>query len=185
MSVDNLIQKKDYEKVLYVLRRHPLTFVPTLILTVVLAAMPPIVYWMISTLFPLLFQKEALYALTILGGSIYYVSLLLFFYTQFVVFYLDIWIVTNDRIIDIEQIGLFSRTVSELELFRIQDITTDINGMIPTFFRYGNVMIKTASDNINIVFYDVPHANRIREELITLSHEDRKYHYGITMNEDS
>jgi membrane protein YdbS with pleckstrin-like domain len=184
MSVSHLIKQKSYEHIVHVLRRHPLTFVPTLILTLVLALMPLIVFWMINTLFPDIFGFNAVYGISILAGSVYYLSLCLFFYTQFIVFYLDMWIITNDRIIDIEQIGLFARTVSELELFRIQDVTTTINGVVPTFFKYGTVTVKTASDNIHIVFHDVAHAEKIRTELIELSHEDRKFHYKAAMEDE-
>ena len=58
---------------------------------------------------------------------------------------------TNDRIVDIEQHGLFSRTISEVDLFRIQDVTVDIHGIIATLLNYGNLTVKTASDNIHII----------------------------------
>ena len=40
------------------------------------------------------------------------------------------WIITNDRILDIEQHGLFARTVSELRLHRVQDVTAEIKALI-------------------------------------------------------
>ena len=102
----------------------------------------------------------------------------LFFFVRFIDYYLDLWIITNDRIVDIEQHNLFSRSVTELDLFRIQDVTADMHGFFATIFNYGNVLVKTASSNTHIIFYNVSQPNRIREHLIHLSEEDRKYHVG-------
>lgn len=183
--LSHLIQQKSYERIEYVLRRHGFTFVPKILLFVILAAVPLLVFLMISNLYPTLNQSNSLFAIGILGGSLYYLTILLFFYTQFIVFYLDMWVVTNDRIVDVEQLGLFSRTVSELDLFRIQDVTTDVHGIFATFLQYGSVTVKTASSNLNIVFKDVPQPNVVRENLIRLSHEDRKYHYNISMADET
>ena len=131
---------------------------------------------MISNIYPTLFDSEVIYATGIIAGSIYFLSALLFGYGTFIDFYLDVWIITNDRIVDIEQFGLFSRTISELDLFRIQDITTETQGFFATIFKYGNVTIKTASTNLSLVFKNVPNPNHIRSELLQLAHEDFKYH---------
>lgn len=179
-ALPDIIKQKPYEHIKYLLHRHPLTFIPTVILFTVLAAVPVIVYFMINTLFPAFLQSEPAYPLMVLLGSVYYLSLYLFFYAQFVDYYLDIWVVTNDRTIDIEQHGLFHRTITELDLFRIQDVTTQVNGLFKTIFNYGDVVVKTASSTSNIVFYNVPAPNQIREDLIRLADEDRKFHQGPT-----
>jgi membrane protein YdbS with pleckstrin-like domain len=185
MNVEHLIQKKSYEHVVYILRRHPFTFLSKIALFVVLFFVPILIYLMITNLFPTIVEQDAVYVLGILLGSLYYLMILLLFYTQFIVFYLDMWVITNDRIVDVEQLGLFSRTVSELDLFRIQDVTADVHGVFATFLKYGTITVKTASTNVHIVFYDIPKPNTIREELIKLSHEDRKYHYRIDRAENS
>lgn len=178
MNVSYLIKQKPYEKVKYVVRRHIFTFIPQILLFTILGIMPFGIYVMIKSMFPTLLSTEQMYAVGVLLGSIYYLCILLFFFTSFVDFYLDVWIVTNDRIIDIEQFGLFSRTISELELFRIQDVTTEVHGMFATIFKYGDVMVQTASTNINIKFHNIPDPNIIRQNLLELAHEDYKYHRG-------
>ena len=91
---------------------------------------------------------------------------------------------TNDRIVEMEQLGLFSRTISELELFRIQDVTSEVKGLFPSMFHYGNVLVKTASENSHIIFFNIRNPEKIREELIKLSHEDRKYHMNAIALEE-
>jgi membrane protein YdbS with pleckstrin-like domain len=138
---------------------------------------PVAVYFLFANLFTDLFANETIFTLAVLLASVYYLSIFLFFYAQFVVFYLDIWIVTNDRIIDVYQHGLFARTISEFDLYRIQDVTVEIKGLFASLFNYGNVNIKTASGNANITFYNIPNPNEVRETLVELAEDDRKFHH--------
>jgi len=180
MHLAELIHQKSYEKVLYKIRRHPITFIPILLLFFVLLLVPVLLYFLISSLFPQLLTGPVSLPLIILLASVYYLSVYLFFYVHFLDFYLDLWIITNDRIIDIEQFGLFSRSVTELDLFRIQDITVDMHGFFATVFNYGNISVKTASSTSHIVFYNVGTPNKIRQDLIQFSEKDRKYHKNET-----
>lgn len=59
-------------------------------------------------------------------------------------YYLDKWIVTNKRVIDIDQRGFFKREVSTFRMEKIQDVTVEIKGMIPTLLNFGNIHIQTA-----------------------------------------
>ena len=179
MILSHLIRQKPYEKIEYLLRRHPITFVPQILLFFLLMAIPFVVYLLINNLYPTLLDQmnsKIAFPLGVLLASIYYLGLYLFFYSQFIEFYLDMWVVTNDRIVDVEQKGLFSRTISELDLYRVQDVTVDMNGIFPSLFKYGHVKVKTASQNLGIVFHNVPNPNEIREALIQLSDADRKHH---------
>ncbi len=178
MLISQLIKQKSYEHVVYVLRRHPIVFLPTVVLFIVLYAVPFVVYFMVDMFVFDISVDPRWFSLGVLFGAIYLLSISILFFTQFISYYLDMWVVTNDRIIDIEQYNIFSRTIAELDLFRIQDVTSNVHGFIPSLLHYGNVEIKTASQNIDIVFRSVPHPNTVREDLIRLSHEDRKYHYS-------
>lgn len=185
MQLARLIKQKSYEKVEFVLRRHAITFVPMLALAIVLLAVPAVGYIMIEGLFPTFLTHPLIYPILILSASTYLLSIYLFIFADFIDFYLDLWIVTNDRIVDIEQFNLFSRSISELDLFRIQDVTTDVHGFFATLFDYGNVTVKTASQNVNIVFKNVPNPNFIRQRIIEMADVDRKYHYAQDKDNNS
>lgn len=178
MNLGELIKQKSYEHIEYEIRRHPITFIPIAFLFLVLMLVPLILYFVISTIFPVLLDSPIAYPLLVLLTSAYLLTMYLLFFVRFIDYYLDLWIVTNDRIIDVEQHNLFSRSITELDLFRIQDVTVEIHGMFPMLINYGDVSVKTASSNTHIVFYAVGHPNKIREDLIKLSEEDRKYHAG-------
>lgn len=176
MHLSTLIHKKSYEHVLYVLRRHPFTFLPRALFALTLLILPMVLIVLMRRLFPELFVSAIFFPIITLASSLYTLFVLLLLYTEFTDYYLDLWIITNDRIIDIEQFGLFSRTISEIDLFRLQDVTTEVKGFFATFLNYGTVTVTTASTNPDLVFRNIRDPNKIRNELIRLSHEDRKYH---------
>lgn len=178
MILSHIIRQKSYEKIEYYLHRAGITFIPTLLMFLVLLAMPVALYFLLQNIFPLWLTDPKIFPLLVLGASIFYLGIYLFIYAQFVDFYLDSWVVTNDRIIDIDQLGLFAKTVSEMDLYRIQDVTVDVKGFFHTIFNYGNVIIKTASGNAHIIFYNVPNPTEIGRTLIELAEHDRKYHHG-------
>ena len=127
MRVAKLIEKKSYERVEHILHRHAITFLPMIALLLLLLAAPMAIVLITQQAYPELLISEISRTFTILMLSVFYLSMVLFFFARFIDFYLDLWVITNDRIVDVEQFGLFSRTVSELDLFRIQDVTTDVH----------------------------------------------------------
>ncbi len=178
MHLGEFIHQKSYENILYRIRRHPLTFIPIVALFLFLLLVPVVLYVVMVSIFPGLLTGPRSFPLLVLLASVYFLSMYLLFYVRFLDYYLDLWIITNDRIVDIEQNNLFSRSVTELDLFRIQDVTAEMHGFFATILNYGDVLVKTASSNTHIVFRNVSAPNHIREELIRLSEEDRKYHVG-------
>ena len=73
-------------------------------------------------------------------------SLLAFviFFVAWTDFYLDVWLITNRRLIDIEQKGLFYRDIAVLKLDQVQDVTVVLEGFIPTLFGFGEIRVQTA-----------------------------------------
>lgn len=176
MTYARVIKQKTYEKIQYLLRRDLVTFIPYILLLLILLGVEMGLYFLLKTLFPMLFINNIGRAAMILLGSLYTLSVWLFFFTAFVNYYLDMWIITNDRVIDIRQHGLFARTVAELDLFRVQDVTSECKGLFATAFDFGNVYIQTAASKERFVFYNIPRPHLIREAIIKLADEDRKHH---------
>jgi len=59
-------------------------------------------------------------------------------------YFLDLWIVTDRRIILVDQIKIFNRNVSMFRLERLQDIEFHINGVFPTLLNFGTIEAQTA-----------------------------------------
>jgi len=83
-------------------------------------------------------------------------------------YYFDVWVLTTNRIINVEQKGLFLRHVSELKLVKIQDVTTEVEGFLPTMFNYGDVHIQTAAEQVRFIFRSVPDPYRIKSEIMKM-----------------
>ncbi len=78
-------------------------------------------------------------------------------------YYLDTWVITNHRVVSIEQYTLFSRKVSECRLDRVQDVTVEVNGFLPTLLRFGTVAIQTAGESSQFVMKDIPDPDRVKD----------------------
>ena len=98
--------------------------------------------------------------------------LLLFFYIELLNYWLDMWIITNQRIIDVEHQALFHRQVSEFSTARVQDITVEVEGVFASLLGYGDVSIQTAGEqsfsikrvaNPELVKNAIMHLARTRE----------------------
>lgn len=86
----------------------------------------------------------------------------------FVDYYLDVYIVTNERIVDISQNGFFKRDIAELHLHQVQDVSAKEEGFFSTMFHYGDVTIQTAGERENFVFRSVPHPYIISKKIVDL-----------------
>jgi membrane protein YdbS with pleckstrin-like domain len=176
MTIKTIIHQKDYEKIVYHLRRHPIIFLKDFFLFLGLVIVPIVFYIFMTNSFAGILESNLARLVLVILASIYYLSVILINFTQFVDYYLDNWIVTNDRVLNIEQHALFGRTMSELDLYNIQDVTSEIKGVLPTLFNYGNVHIQTAGEVTRFVFENVKNPHEIRDRLLDLAEDDRRYH---------
>ena len=159
-------QDKD-EKIVMLLRRHWMYFAGPAIALFALAVILIIFYAGSAVYFPFVLAAPYL-NLVLLITCLYLLFVWLFFFLVWTDYYLDIWIITDKRIVDIEQMGLFKREVSEFKLFRIQDVTIEVKGVLPTFLNYGNVYVQTAGENREFVFKQVPNPHKAKDLIIKL-----------------
>lgn len=159
------------ENLVLYLRRHPFIIFKNLVAFIIMAIIPVILYPFFSDSVTLWLTTDATAALLILGLSFYYLYIWLFLFFRWTDYYLDVWVVTNKRIVNREQNGLFNRVISEQELDRVQDVTGEEKGMLQTFLHYGNVYIQTAGTQERFVFEEVPHPFEIAKKIIQLTKE--------------
>lgn len=177
MSIGSIVTLKAYEKEIFRLRRHLITFLPAFLLYVLAVIIPfgAAIYFYFTVGTALTGSSYA--PILILVGAIYLLSVSLFFFSYFIDFYLDIFFVTNDRLVDMNQSNLFARTVSEVDLYRIQDITSEVKGFAQQFFNYGTISIQTAGTEPKFVISNVPNPHVLRQKLLDLADADRKFHH--------
>jgi hypothetical protein len=58
-------------------------------------------------------------------------------------YYLDVWTVTNKRLITVDQRGLFHRDTGSFRLERLQDVNVNIRGILATFLKFGDLEAET------------------------------------------
>ncbi len=80
-------------------------------------------------------------------------------------YYLDCWIVTDQRTVHTELKGLFNRTISVIQHEQIQDVSIDIHGFFPVMLNYGDVHIQTAGKFREFVFKRVPNPYQIKSTI--------------------
>lgn len=176
MTIARLISKKPYEDRIIELHRHWITLVKRILAYAVLASVPFLAYWFLSTYFSDILTSTIGYAALILAASAYELGMWLFLFTMFLDYELDVWVVTNDRLISIEQHGLFARTVAELDLWRVQDVASDVRGVFPTFFNYGDVHVQTAGAVERFILEQVKNPREVQKIILDMADIDRKFH---------
>jgi len=117
--------------------------------------------------------KKIIIALSI---STYYLFVWVFFFRSWIDYYLDVWLVTSERIVSIEQKGLFARAIAEQKLYRIQDVYGEVNGIIATLFDFGNITIQTAGANEYFIFKEIPRPHQVARNIAKLAEWDKKNH---------
>ena len=164
------------EKIVFFLRRHWFVLFYKYLFFILLAAVPILVYYMVTVSFPGAFSSETGRAILIVVASVYYLYLWTAAFTIFIDYYLDIWIVTTHRIVDIEQRGLFNHVQSEQTLERVQDVSSTVKGVFPTFLGYGTVLIQSAAAKNLFHFRQIPDPDAIAREINRLAKEYKLKH---------
>lgn len=168
--------QKPGEHILMYLHRHWVVLLGIIIVNILMALIP-LVFWILFENYTNILDVPQYNALFTLLVSSFYLFNILFFFANFVDYYLDVWIVTNKRIINIEQKGLFSRVTSEKELSQMQDVTANVDGFVQTVFDFGDVVIQTAGEHSNFIFKQIPHANKVARQISNLVAEYKRYYY--------
>lgn len=144
------------EQILLVKRRHWLVLLSFIFTIALLILVPFFVYFFLPMVLEIpdteIFKKLFLFI-----TSLYYLCLSIMSFFIIIDYYLDVWIITNQRILSVEQKGLFRRTVTELRYGQIQDITSDVSGIIATFFQFGNIKIQSAAEEERMILKQITH----------------------------
>jgi hypothetical protein len=100
--------------------------------------------------------------------QVYNLFLLLSLFLIWLFWYLNIQIISNLRIVDIDQVGLFSRTISELFIENIEDVTSETGGIFGTVLNYGMVYVQTAGSRERFEFDNVTNAAAVEKLILDL-----------------
>lgn len=155
------------EKVILFLRKHLITNIPWIFMGLLMFLAPT----MVSTLG--IFDS--------IPSNFRFIFILMWYlittaYTleSFLTWFFNVYIVTDERIIDIDFYNLIYKEVSDANIDKIQDVTYKMGGVIRTLFNYGDVLIQTASEIPNFDFLAVPRPDMVARVLQDLRMEEQQ-----------
>jgi uncharacterized membrane protein YdbT with pleckstrin-like domain len=84
-------------------------------------------------------------------------------FSRVTLYYLNAWVITNSRIIDIRQPTFFRREISSFLLDRVQDVTTTVDGLFATWIGFGTLSVETAGMGDKFMMTGVPDPASVRD----------------------
>ncbi len=168
------------EPVFIFLRRHFIAFAPFFLIISIMFALGS--FMVGYTIFVLRYQPgldPIIYNWSVAASGIFLLFCIGFSTVAWLDFYFDIHIVTDRRVVDVNQNRLFNRNVSELSLEDIEDVSVNLVGVFQTFFNYGNIEIQTAGTRANFNFQDIANPREVASVVSDLADQAKK---GIAEN---
>jgi uncharacterized membrane protein YdbT with pleckstrin-like domain len=154
----NFETKDKEEKIILMLRQHPIVNLGWILMAVLLFFTP--------------FILERLGVLTYLPSGYPLIVKMVFFLVTFIYavegffrWYFNVFFITTKRVMDVDFFNLIDRKVTFAEIGNIQDVTYMTSGAIGTVFNFGNVLIQTASEIPELIFERVPSPERVANVL--------------------
>ncbi len=94
---------------------------------------------------------------------------------SFTRYFLNMWVLTNERIATIKQRSFFNREVSSLLLPRVQDVTTNVSGVVPSLLGIGDIKVQSAGADIEFTMRGIPRPEQMRDLILKyVSPDDQK-----------
>ncbi|MCX6817075.1 MAG: hypothetical protein NTZ93_04360 [Candidatus Beckwithbacteria bacterium] len=142
------------EKIILLLRQHWITQVHWVVGAFLGIFVPLVFKWV-----PILDFMTANYQLmTIIG---WYLLLIAYVYEKFISWYYQVFIITDERIIDINFSNLIYKELSEAKIDNIEDVSYHQGGMLRAAFNFGDVVMQTAGAEREFMIESAPEPNRI------------------------
>ena len=127
--------------------------------------------FLVLAMIPAVNMSEATIAVIVFFSALWMLILLMVIFTIWTNYFLDIWIVTNYRIMDIEQRTLFNREVKTLRMETVQDVQTDKIGVFQEFLDFGTLRVQTAgTGGTDAKIVGIPNPNYEREIIMEQVH---------------
>jgi uncharacterized membrane protein YdbT with pleckstrin-like domain len=159
----------DQEAVVLFMRQHPIVNLPWVLTAVFMALLPSLFGF-----FPPYAGLLAAYQFVITAG--WYLFVFGFALAKFMGWFFNVYIVTDERIVDVDFLNIFFRRVSTAKIEEIQDVNVTSSGAFETFFGYGNVFIQTAAEVSQFEFLAIPNPDKVGKilnQMIDLEEQEK------------
>lgn len=156
--------QEDEESVILLLRQHPVVNVGWILMAGLLVILPA--FW---SLLPIDYLPARFQVMTVAG---WYLLVLAFVFERFLNWYFNVYIVTDERMVDIDFYGLGYKDVTVAKLNNIEDMNFTQVGGIAAMFNYGDVYIQTAGEKREFDFVRVPEPGKVVDVMYQLLQEE-------------
>lgn len=129
----NLENLRPWELVISVIKRHWIVYIILWLYVLI---------WIIISIGLLLILWNTL--IWNLTNIIFWLYFLVFLYIQWLNHELDMYVITNNRVIGIDQISFLNRTVSECNLWQVQEVNSKTSWLFANILNYWTLSIQTA-----------------------------------------
>ena len=133
------VQLQENEVVARVIKRHPLALLGRLLAVALLLALVLVLWFWLRSVGGWVTTALDIGAALIAFTALAYAGFHWYQYEN------DLWIVTNQRLIDSTKSTPFSQDIKTATLFNLQDINIQKRGIFQTIFEYGDIICQTAS----------------------------------------
>ncbi len=153
-KVVSFSERNEDEQIYLALRPHWITNLHWMIISVLMLFVPLFFhYFSFLNFFPTQYQFSAV--------LFWYLFTFIFAFEKFLNWYFDLFLVTNQRVVDIDFNNLLNKHFAEADLDMIQDVSSSVKGLLGTFFNYGDVLIQTAAKTNQINFEKIPNPEKV------------------------
>ncbi len=163
----------DDEEVLYVFRKHPIVMRKGLIIGSIGLLVGPLYTLILTYVHPNNPPSLTFFYLSFLV-SIGIAALL--FFPDWMSWYYSVFIVTDQRFIQITQKGFFHHSVVDMSLAQIQMVNYEISGLQETLLGFGTIMMQTFVGDL--VIHSLHHPQKIQKHILEILRTE-----GITVSE--
>lgn len=167
--------QEEEEKVHFILPRHPITNLEWIISSIIMLFVPLVAMEILQQFdinsfqyFPAKYQ--------IICILLWYLLTLVFTFESFLIWYFNVYIITNKRLVDIDFKGFWKKRVSEAAFDSVEDVTYETNNFLHILFDYGNILMQTAAEKTEFEFDSIPKPGLVHDTLTNLIEAYKKEH---------
>jgi len=150
----------DDEEVLYLFRKHPVMMRMGLIWSSLALLVGPVAILALTYLRPDDPPSIAMFFMSLVAS---FVLSAIVFLPSWIEWHFSVYIVTDQRLIQIKQKGLFHRSVVDMGLRQIQMVNYEINGMQESMLGFGTIMMQTLVGDL--VIHEVHHPDKTAKKI--------------------
>lgn len=156
----------DDEEVLYVFHKHPIVMRKGLIAGSAAMLAGPLYVLALTFLHPDNPPSMNFFFLSLVGS---FVLAAIVFMPWWISWHFSVFVITDQRLIQITQKGLFHRAVVDMSLSQIQMVNYEIAGLEQTLLGFGTITLQTFVGDL--VVHEIHHPDRMQKKILEILRE--------------